>query len=410
MSRSRNRPRTVVTACFALAVLFWTAVIAAHAWRQLELSTMPDSPPGVGDSVPAKDNPSGVQGSRLPDAGTQGASVQRLAIITSLYDDALQQINTDLAQAIIRLSVDPSRRGPGFSAARSIELAERINARLARLGVEAKTAVAGAAEASMLAGVREARRQLDALGVARASELTGASFSTAAVNHDAVEAIANDTLARLQAAAGDHAARAQTLFRSLSAGTLSTTGGEAAVNRAIARGIITGNPSTADRAIRNLFRAPGGAPGGLEESYRKLGNKQIVVGGWTGSVRAYAATLVRTRTREATVQARHEAGLRAEIDLVQIVGGTSANFCTRFLGLVCSLTGRTPGYRVYSSLPNGGAPFHPNCSKGTVFYVVDLVSDYRIKAAQEADLAYERAARDGTLTHDLRPSPGRRVA
>lgn len=388
---------------FCLVLCAWMVVVlVVAAWE----SNMAEKREGVGEPAPAKDNPSGVQGSRLPDAGDQGASVQRLAIISGLYDDALEKINTDLAQAIIRLSADPSRRGPAFAATRAAELAERINARLARLGVEAKTAVVGAAEASAMTGVQEARRQLDALGVARASELAGASFSTAAVNHNAVEAIANDTLARLQAAAGDHAARAQTLFRSLSAGTLATTGGEAAVNRAIARGIITGNPDAADRAIRDLFRSPGAA--GLEESYRKLGNKQIVVGGWTGPVRAYAATIVRTRTREATVAARHEAGFRAGIDLVQIVGGNSLNFCTRFLGLVCSLTGRTPGYRLYSSLPNGGAPLHPNCSKGTVFYVVDLVSDSRIKAARDADVAYERAARDGTLTQDLRPS--RRVA
>jgi hypothetical protein len=183
-------------------------------------------------------------------------------------------------------------------------------------------------------------------------------------------------------------------------------GGETAVNTAIARGILSGDPRITDRAIREIFADPNSPEA---ESYRKLGNRQITVGKATMSVGQYAATVTRTRMREATVTARHERLAWLGVNLVQITGRNSANFCTAFLGLVCSLdgfSGEVNGVTVIplASLPGGGPPFHPNCSKGTAAFVASVVSPARLSAGAEAFRVYEDRRASGDLLKPFRAS------
>lgn len=332
----------------------------------------------------------------------QGAPVSVVDHLGLIYQRAADGVAADLARALRDLAADPNSRSAAFRAARAADLSRRIEARLAALGAASRRTLDPAFERAVAMGLRQ--------GVDQANTLRGQSgpgidgplaqgVTDAMLNDGAAALFARDTAARLDAAAMRIGSDARTVFRSISAGPLAGAENEARVNQALAAGLISGDPRAADRAVRDLFRDPT-AP--EAESYRRLGARQIEVGGWTGSVGAYAEMLVRTRTREATVSARHDMLAELDIDLVQITGRRSANFCTRYLGLVVSVSGRTPGYVALASLPGGGPPFHPNCSKGTAAYDDALVSSERAAAADIARQRYERDLANGLLTSPIR--------
>jgi hypothetical protein len=110
----------------------------------------------------------------------------------------------------------------------------------------------------------------------------------------------------------------------------------------------------------------------------------------------YAEMVARTKTREASVDARHERLSELGLDLVAIVGRISKNFCTAFLGQVFSLSGNSDKYPAYSSLPGGGPPFHPNCSKSTRPFVEELASDKQLDQADGLDDADKLLGMDAT--------------
>jgi hypothetical protein len=96
----------------------------------------------------------------------------------------------------------------------------------------------------------------------------------------------------------------------------------------------------------------------------------------------YADMVARTKTRQATVTARHGRLEELGLDLVSIVGRVSQYFCTAFLGQVFSLSGKSEKYPAYSELPGGGPPFHPNCSKSTRPFVEELADERQMAAAE----------------------------
>jgi hypothetical protein len=108
----------------------------------------------------------------------------------------------------------------------------------------------------------------------------------------------------------------------------------------------------------------------------------------------YAELVARTRTREAQVQARHERLGELGIDLVSIVGRISNSFCTAFLGQVFSLSGTSAKYPAYASLPGGGPPFHPNCSKSTRPYVEALATQAQAEQAETLPDAQQLLGQD----------------
>ena len=88
------------------------------------------------------------------------------------------------------------------------------------------------------------------------------------------------------------------------------------------------------------------------------------------------------------------------IHLVAIVGLISKNFCTAYLGQVFSLDGNSSDYPPLSSLPSGGPPFHPNCSKSTRAFVVELASEKQLTAAD--GIADEASFRNVSATQAQR--------
>jgi hypothetical protein len=346
----------------------------------------------------------------MADAPNEGVSQRVEAQMVALYDAGMQDINAAVGRAMAELADDPSRRSSQYRLTRAAQLARSIDERLAELDRGSAAVFEPATANAVGAALRTAEAQMREIGVDPAARGPQASF--AEVTPEEIEAIARDTVARttseaggsLRAAARQHGANALGVFRTLAESPANVGGSaEPAVNRAIARGLISGDPRVAERAIRELFRDPN-AP--QAESYRRLGNKVIEVGRAQMSVRQYAMTVVRTRTREATVAARHERLGLSGISLVQITGADSVNFCTAFLGLVCSLSGAQSiagvDYPALADLPGGGPPFHPNCSKGTAAYVPELVSASRASLHARAMRVYVSRRNTGRLTEPVR--------
>jgi hypothetical protein len=323
----------------------------------------------------------------------QGATVERMNAIAEIYDSAARDINARLAKAIEDLAREPSSRGAAFRRSRESQLLAQLEARVRAANLQGIRVITPEVRSSVQLGLAQASSQMRAIGFDPRTPDTTLAASFTNIDARVTDVIARDTIARLGSATNSYALDAQSLFRTLSTDTVLGGAGERDTNLAIARGLLSGDPKIAERALRERFRAPG-APGSLD-TYRKLGNRQITVGGWTGPLRTYTQTVVRTRTREATIQSRHQQLAEVGIDLVQIVGRRSENFCTDFLGLVCTLGPARDGYPALASLPSGGPPFHPNCSKGTVAFVEDLASAERRAGARRAAEAFARRASSG---------------
>lgn len=355
---------------------------------------MAEVPPKRADVEATTLNPSGVSGEDLPNV-EQGAPRNREVVLVALYEDAARTINRAAAKAIEEIGV---KRNARFRLARAATLRAQIDKSIARLGVAGRAVVEPIARESYAMGLRQAVAQMREIGVADAVRLTGSRAAVAftAVDDEAVNAIARDTVARMQNALADHGSRAVTVLRSVNADLSSL---EPAINKTIARGILTGHPREADRALRRVI---GGAAGlDAATSIRKLGAAQIEVGAWTGRIRDYVDIVTRTRTREATIMARHERLMDNGLDLVQITGRVSVNFCTRYIGLVVSLGDARDGFPSIHELPSDGPPFHPRCSKGTALFHAELSSSSRHTDNERARRAFEKNKAAGLLTTDL---------
>ena len=371
---------------FLLSLVITLAPLGAHA--------MPDVPPTRGEREPASVNPSGVSGANVPTTD-QGGRLAIEAQVVALYADAGKVITRQLSDAMKELAANPQRRSAQYRRNRASVLLRDLQRHLNRIDARAMTLVGPEVERAYRGGLSQAGKQASELGLGDdLPDGIGAEFNL--VDENAVETVARDTVARMHNAANGQADRAAALFRSL--GEASVRVSESEVNRTIGRGIVTGDALEANRELRRLFDNDPAT----EKTYRQLGSQIIQVGGWEGPLRTYASTVVRTRTREATVTARHNRLGEIGIDLVQINGRVSRNFCTRFIGLVVSLGEARDGYPSIRELPNGGPPFHPNCSKGTAAFVPELVSSGRVSDSRKALDAFRRAQRTGTLTTDLR--------
>lgn len=350
---------------------------------EVAMATIPGLPP-----VPPQGSPSSAQ------------------ILARLYSRSLDKINDDLARALKQTggAIAADERGvltgDNFRAARAASLKVSVERRLRELRASTAPLARKAAEESVQLGVRQGAEEVRRIGL-RAPR-GGVNFALGEFDERAVEIAARDMQARLDGAALDHATRAQRVFRAISGGPL--FGRDNAVTEAIAGGIISGDYREVREQVRSLLNEATG--GDAEDSYRKVGNRQIQVGGLTTNIRHYTEMLVITRTREATVASRHERLRTNGIGLVQITGRVSVNFCTRFLGMVFALDeasrvvdGRT--YPLLSSLQRKGPPFHVQCSKGTAAFVPELVSPRRVQAFERANTSFEFALRNGTLYTDL---------
>ncbi|MEI8194998.1 MAG: phage minor capsid protein, partial [Phycisphaerae bacterium] len=196
------------------------------------------------------------------------------------------------------------------------------------------------------------------------------------VDRKAVEVLARDTVGDLVKAAESLARTAATALRHMAATGVT----KQEVNQILAgRAIIEGKPDLAIKELKALLEKVHG------ETVTIIDKNGDPIEFDTGT---YARMVANTKTREAVCQARHERLSEKGIDLVQIVGRVSKNFCTAYLGKVYSLSGTDPKYPPLSSLPGGRGPFppppfHPNCSKSTAPFIAGLASKAALKVAAQ---------------------------
>lgn len=94
----------------------------------------------------------------------------------------------------------------------------------------------------------------------------------------------------------------------------------------------------------------------------------------------YAEMLARTKTGQASNLARRNKALEHGIELVQISKNKPLedDACALYIGKVFALTPSAKeeyGVPLVSELPNGGAPFHPNCTHQELQFVIEFESD-----------------------------------
>lgn len=305
----------------------------------------------------------------------------QIAILAGYFDAAAKRVGDMVLRPTGR-----SESSQAFRSGRAAAQAAQIDAILLRL--KGLTGAWLSQDNTLLAAVHAARqladRQAREAGVRVEPAIPG-SFD--AVDERTAAVFARDAAGDLYAAADGVGERAKRLLRQTGQMGLD----EARINAVLAGGAIEGVPALTIRRLREELRAVHGGA--------------VEVNGRNFKVGYYASMVARTKTREATVTARHERLGELGLDLVAIVGRVSDSFCTAFLGQVFSLSGKHPSYPPYASLPGGGPPFHPNCSKSTRPFVEALASgeqkrDARLledsrallgRSATEAQRSYKKA-------------------
>lgn len=297
-----------------------------------------------------------IMAGNLPHQHNSGVSTATVNAMVEVYESASEELLKHL-----RVALESASGGEQFRRARAAMLLKRIDDTMAKFGNSIQPAIERASIDSYQRGMSEGRAMLRDMGLTDDRLRQRPTF--AAVDERAVQVLANDIAIASVKAMDDLAQNAKRLTRAIAFKGIEDTD----VSKVLAKGIVTGDVRQAKREVRELFRNPN-----LEESYRKLGNRLINVGDATMSVRQYSNMLMRTRTREAVVKARVSQFIENDVRLGIIDGRVSKNFCTRYIGLIVSLDGNHPKWPALSSLPGGGPPFHPKCSKSVRPYVESL--------------------------------------
>jgi hypothetical protein len=282
------------------------------------------------------------------------ADPQQLADkIAQIYQDAAKR----LRETVIAPpgSTDSARE---FNQARAAQLLNRVNAEVSKLKGQATQLAGEALTDAIKKGTAIGDAQATAAGLRPAGHLSG-DFSV--INHDAVRVLAQDTVGDLHKAADSMGKTAASALRRMAATGVTN----AQVNDILAgKAVIEGQPAAAIRALR--------------DELQKVHGETVVIQGKNGPIEFdtgyYAKLVAVTKTREAVVKGTNDRLQQRGIDLVKIVGRNSVHFCTAFLGHVYSLSGTSDKYPALSSLPNGGPPFHPQCSKSTAPFIEGLSS------------------------------------
>lgn len=244
-----------------------------------------------------------------------------------------------------------------WNQARATTILNQVDQEIALLKKDASSWTGTAVTQAVNQGVAVADRQAENAGVRPSDSPLKGSFSI--VDRKAVEVMAKDTVSDLYHAADSMRRQADNVLRRMAATGVSN----ADVNAILTGGIIEGKPKDAINNLRDALKSVHGDKVIIQD---KNGRDMAFDTG------EYARMVANTKTRQATCQARHIRLRQHGVDLVIITGRQTNNFCSDYLGEVFSISGTSDKYPPLSSLPGGGPPFHPNCSKGTAPFVEAL--------------------------------------
>lgn len=282
--------------------------------------------------------------------------------------DDLVKLYADAAARIRHIVLHPKGMTSGaqqFRQYRASEQLNQISRILTSLGKPTNLWVDKNVPAVWRAGVKLAERQAAQAGVREKDGAIQGSF--ALIDTRAVALLSHDITASLNRAANSMGKAAASILHQTAQIGLP----ERKIDQILAGGVIEGTPVQTIRALREELQRV--SAGGLVEVTDRNGQKMHFDAGY------YASMVVRSKTREATVRARHQRLESLGLDLVGIVGRVSKNPCTAYLGKVFSLSGHDA---TYPPLPFGGPPWHPNCTKSTRPFVLELASAAQLKMAE----------------------------
>jgi hypothetical protein len=294
-----------------------------------------------------------------------------VAEITATYEESAARL-----KAIVLHPPGSSDRARQFNQARAATQLLQAQQEIDRLKRQASAWTGRAMTSALDRGIATADQQLRDAGVHKSQGGGGIGGGFHQVNHEAVRLFAQDTLrdtvGDLYKAADQMGKVAGQALRKMAVSGV--TSGD--VNRILAgHAVIEGQPQAAVRELKDL----------LTKVYGKTVEVPTVSGGFrTYDTGYYARMVATTKTREAVVKANHGRLLQRGVTLVKIIGRTSVNFCTQYLGHIYSIEGRDAKYPPLASLPSGGPPFHPFCSKSTAPYIEGLSAAPSQSAESEA--------------------------
>lgn len=285
-------------------------------------------------------------------------------IIAGYYGDAANKLKEILINPPGK--TDSARE---WNQARASQILPQIRAAQQELKRKAAGWTSPALSAAMKQGTAVAHQQAIAAGVRQIPQLQG-SFHV--LDKYAVRRLAQDTYQSIAKGADGMAAKAEDCLRRMAATGVTN----AEVNKILAGGVIEGKPTQAIRELRDALRAVHGDKVTITD---KNGDPMEFEAGY------YARMVAITKTRQAVCEARHARLADMGLDLVRVVGRESKNFCSAYLGKVFSISGTSEKYPALSELPEGGPPFHPNCSKSTAPFIEDFATDAEKEAAARDD-------------------------
>jgi hypothetical protein len=301
-----------------------------------------------------------------PELSSSGLNAAQVSELVKLYTAAADR----MAEMVLH-PVGGTAAGQEFRQHRAIQQMAQIDQILHRLGVETSVWIGKSLPLAIADGIKRAEKQAEDLGV-KVSGDSGLTGGFSLIDPGTVKQFVKSMTRDLGDAASNAGDRAKGLLRKTAQMSLN----ESDIDRILSGGVIEGRPAETIRKLRDAFRAVGDGTVPVRD---KNGDMINFEAGY------YASMVARTKTREATVTARHERLQSLDLDLVSIVGLVSTDFCTAFLGQVFSLSGKSSKYPAYSELPGGGPPFHPNCSKSTRAFVEELASPLQLEQADGLD-------------------------
>lgn len=299
----------------------------------------------------------------VPELSPAGVPGPEIDVLVGLYRTARNRL-----KSIVRSPTGRTQTSRDFKQARAAQQISQVDQILREVAGDRGAWIGRNVPRAYTDGIVRGDQQAREAGVSP-DDLAAVQGSFSQVDRDAVQAFARDIATDLATAERGMADQAARVLRITAQQDLA----ESDLDKILAGGLIEGKPAATIRELRDALTA---VNGGITTIINRHGNPMQFETGY------YARLVAVTKTRQATVVGRHNRLSRLGIDLVSIVGALSGNFCTAYMGKAYSLSGNDPKYPPLASLPSGGPPFHPQCSKSTRPFIPDLATDEQLANAE----------------------------